>query len=151
MELGRLYSDAYRRGIMLGVFFLLPVILCFGLIIFTDVDRLDLQMGLIGGAFFAVLSAFQFVFRKDGLYLYENGLELVHFKRKKVLMYEDIRYFTITSNWNLAGISTSFISFRKSQHIVIRLKNEKIIKVFFEVNQFAASELANKVTYVKSY
>ncbi|OJG53959.1 hypothetical protein RV06_GL000578 [Enterococcus haemoperoxidus] len=135
---------------MLGVFFLLPVILCFGLIIFTDVDRLGLQMGLIGGTIFAVLSIFQFIFRKDGLYLYENGLELVHFNRKKVLMYEDIRYFTITSNWNLAGISTSFISFRKSPHIVIRLKNEKMIKVFFEVNQFAASELANKVTYVKS-
>ncbi|WP_206911684.1 hypothetical protein IGL98_002382 [Enterococcus sp. DIV0840] len=150
MELGRLYSNAYRRGNMLGVFFLFPVALCFGLIIFADVDRLGMQMGLIGGAFFTVLAIFQFVFGKDGLYLYENGLELVHFNRKKVLIYEDIRYFTITSNWNLARISTSFISFKKSPHIVIRLKNEKMTKLFFEANQFAASELANKVTYVKS-
>ncbi|MGX7149468.1 hypothetical protein [Enterococcus ureasiticus] len=142
MELGRLYSDAYRRGIMLGVFFLFPVALCFGLIIFADVDRLGMQLGLIGVTFNMIVASFEFVFRKDGLYLYENGLELVHYNRKKVLMYEDIRYFTI--------ISTSYISFHKSPHIVIRLKNEKLIKLFFEANQFAASELENKVTYVKS-
>lgn len=150
MEMGRVYSDAYRRGIFLGVFFLLPVVLCLGLIIFVDVDRLGMKIGLIGAMIFTLLASFQFIFRKDGLYLYENGLELVHFNRKKVLMYENIRYFTITNNWNLAGNGSSFISFRKSSHIVIRLKNEKIIKVFFDVNHFAASELANKVTYVKS-
>ena len=150
MELGRLYSDAYRRGILLGIFFLVPAIVVYGFIIFGDTDQLGIQIGLVIGTVFTVLAIFQFVFRKDGLYLYENGLELVHFNRKKVLMYEEIRYFTITSNWNLSGIGSSFISFRKSPHIVIRLKNEKMIKVFFEVNQFAASELGNRVTYVKS-
>ncbi|EOL46457.1 hypothetical protein [Enterococcus caccae] len=150
MELGRVYSDAYRRGILLGLFFLVPAIVVYGFILFGNADQLGIQIGLVIGTVFTVLAIFQFIFRKDGLYLYEVGLELVHFKRKKVLMYEEISYFTITSSWNLAGIGSSFISFRKSPHIVICLKNGKMIKTFFEANQFAASELGNKVTYVKS-
>lgn len=150
MELGQLYSEAYRRGILLGVLFLLPALFCYGLVIFAEVDQLGMQIGLTGGTIFVILAIFQFIFRNDGLYLYENGLELVRFNRKRVLMYEEIRYFTITSNWNLAGISTHFISFRKSPHIVIRLKNEKMINVFFEANQFAVNELGSKLTYVKS-
>lgn len=142
MELGKLHSDTYRRGIKLGLFFILPAVLCFGLIIFADVGRLGMQMGLIGGIFYTVLAIIEFVFRKDGLYLYENGLALVHFNKKQVLMYADIRYFTIAS--------TSIISFRKSPHIVIRLKNEKIIKGFFEMNQFSVNELSNKVIYLQS-
>ncbi|MFD1899141.1 hypothetical protein GQR36_01595 [Enterococcus termitis] len=78
-------------------------------------------------------------------------MEIVHFKRKKTILYKDIRYFTITSNWTLAGASSFFISFRKSPHIGIRMMDERMIRLFFEANQHAANELGARLTYVKSY
>lgn len=149
IQLGDFVDKLYIRGKLLGVVFFILGLIFILVSLFAKVDALGTNMALFGGLFFFMLSLFQLVFRNDGLYIYENGLEIVRFSIKKSILFAEIRNFTIISNWALSSINSFFISFNKTPHIVIRLYNGKMCKLFFEADEYTANVLTRYIPYAR--
>lgn len=147
--MGEFKVVAYKRGILLGVIFL---VIMAALVIFVssvETDEFGVKFTVIVCALFLSIVLFQFIFRNDGLYLYENGLRAVRFGRVREIYYHEIIYFTVVRKWRLRSINPMFISTSHAPYIRMRLTDESLWDSFFEADNHALQMLAQHISYVE--
>lgn len=149
MEANEFRQTLHRRGmfigpVMGGIFVFLIIVS-----LFTE-DGFDAVGWSITGTIFAVaciITLFEYLYKEDGVYLREQELEVVRFRKVKKYSYDEIQHFSIEKKWRLASASRFFISFQQEPRFKLQLANGEAVGLPFEATSPGMQVLAMYIQY----
>lgn len=149
MESNEFRQTMHRRGMLIGpvmgalfVFVIIVSLLSNGNL---DTVGWSLAGTLLGAA--CLISLFEYLYKEDGVYLREQELEVVQFRKIKKYRYDEVRHFSVVRKWRLAGASRFLISFRQAPRFRLQLDSGETVDLSFEATSYDVQLLAVYIHY----
>ncbi|MGL4696807.1 hypothetical protein [Enterococcus larvae] len=78
-----------------------------------------------------IITFFEYLYKEDSVYLREQELEVVRFRKVKTYHYERIQHFSLVKKWCLARASSFFVLVQQEPRFKIQLADGDTLALFF--------------------
>lgn len=78
-----------------------------------------------------IITFFEYLYKEDSVYLREQELEVVRFRKVKTYHYERIQHFSLVKKWRLARASSFFVLVQQEPRFKIQLADGDTLELFF--------------------